>query len=265
MPFDVIGFSEATPGTGTVFVAGAALDSLFSVSGDDINLKAAPKRQYLLGVLYAAESTGARALVRQPSLQLDHEFHKCALTPDLDPTQGWAHHFARPLPLVGNEKVNALSVNATDEDTIIGLLVGNAKITQAMLDAVNPTHKITGYGDTTITANSWTQCAITWNQDLPEGTYAVVGMRAGVFLAANAWAALARLLIPGKTEWRPGVPCAVMEADHEEYQSITYEPWVKWPKMSGIQITNKTMPNIEVLSPAAHTDENVELLLEKIA
>lgn len=265
MPFDVIGWSEAAPGTGTVGITRGANDTLMSGAGDDINLKSDQNVYTLLGLLYAAESTGARALLRQPDLKLDHEFLKCALTPDLDPIQGYEHSFGQPLPLIGDSALTALSVNATDEDTIIGALVGNAPISQAMLDKVRPTHKISGYGDTTITANTWSTCALTWNQDLPAGKYAVVGMRASAFLAANNWLGLARLLIPSKTNWRPGVPLALAEADHEEYQSITAEPWARWPLMKDVYIDNNHMPNIECLSPAAHTDQNVELLLQKIA
>jgi len=263
MPFDIVGFSEAAPGANALVAAGGG-DTLYKVTGDDLMVKkSAP---FVLGLLYAAEATGERARLQQPSLAIDYEFIKCMLTADLDPMLGYHHLFGRPLPLVV-EKLNAYSVNAGDEDTIIGAILGSGKITQDMLDAVNPTHKITGYGDTTITANTWSACAITWNQSLPKGDYAIVGMRASVFLAANPWVALARLTgLKGEgAGWRPGVPCAIAEADHEEYQSIGIEPWHMWPLMREIQFPHDDLPNIEVLSPAAHTDENVELLLQKIA
>lgn len=268
MPFDLIGFSEGTPGTGTVGITPGAEDTLFRTSGDDLILKSNQKLYSLLGIIYAAESTGGRALVRQPGLGyagLDYEFLKCALTSDVDPIQGYEDHFGAPLPLIGDQKLNVLSVNATDEDTLIGILVGTAPISQAMLDQVRPTHKLTGYADTTLTANQWTPCTVTWQQDLPVGQYAIVGMRAGVFLAANAWTTLMRLLIPGGTDWRPGVPAVIMEADHEEYQSITAEPWARWPVMKDIVIDENHMPNIECLSPSAITDENIQLLLQKLS
>jgi hypothetical protein len=245
MPFNLVGFTEATPGTGTVNVAPGGNEQHYFTSGD--NLKVTPEAPYVLGVLYSAESTGARAILRQAKM-IDYDIIKGCLTADVDTIQGWTHLFGRPLPL-RVDNLQALSVNGTDEDTIIGVMLGSGKIRQSDLDAVNPTHVITGYGDTTITANSWTHCPITWNETLDAGTYEVVGMRASVFLAANPWTALARLVIPGATNWRPGVPCAIAEADHEEYQSITREPWKDFPLM-GVQFDVDHMPNIEVLSPA---------------
>lgn len=259
MPFNVVGFSEATPGTGTVAVAPAGNETLYRTVNDDLYVTAAAP--YVLGVFYAAESTGARALLRQPGIT-DKDFIKGCLTTDNDPNQGWTHLFNRPVPLTV-DKLNAYSVNATDEDTLIGLLLGNGKISQASLDRVNPTHVINGYSDTTITANSWSNCPITWNEDLPSGIYEVVGMKVGVYLAANAWSALARLNIPGNNAWRPGVPCVIMEADHEEYQSITDEPYCDFPLM-GVQFDHLHLPSLEVLSPSAHTDQNIQLTLVKV-
>ena len=80
----------------------------------------------LLGLLYAAESTGARALLQQPG-KVDKAFLKCCLTTDLDPTQGYHDHFRAPVELM-KDKLEALSVNATDEDTLIGMLLGNGYI-----------------------------------------------------------------------------------------------------------------------------------------
>ena len=266
MPFDLIAFGEATPGTGTNPLAGALNDTLYRTDGDDIQLKVSPANWYLIGSFYAACSTGARALIRQPGLGNDYCHQKCALETDLDPTQGYEHYFGRPLPLIGNEKLNVLSVNATSESTFVGLMIATAPFSQALLDSVRPTHLISGYSDTTLTAYTWTPCVVTWNQDLPKGEYAIVGMRAGNWLTGDGQTmSLTRLLIPGKTQWRPGVPAALIEADHEEYQSVTNEPWVHFPKMSDISFPNTNMPNIEVFSPGALTDENIQLLLQKIA
>lgn len=261
MPIDIIGFSEAAPGTGTVEIAGAGGDTFYRVEGDDIIIK--DKKSYVLGVFAAAESTGARVLLRQPDLKLDYEFLKCMLLADLDPTQGWTHLFGRPLPLAPSDKLNALCVNATDEDTIIGVMLGSGKISQASLDAVNPTHTITGYSDTTLTANTWTACAITWNQDLPKGEYAVVGMKVGAWIASGIMSCIARLT--GIEGSRIGVPVAIMEADHEEFQSITTLPFVNFPLMPTVKFPHNDMPSLECLSPAALTDENIELLLQKVA
>lgn len=260
MPFDLIGFSEAAPGANGKIAAGGG-DNLYRTSGDDIILK--PLDIYLLGVFYAAESTGAEIKIMQPSLNIDYQFRKAQLLADLDPSQGYTHLFGRPVPLIGGEKINVEQVNATDEDAICGLLVGTGKIPMSSLDAVNPTHVIHGYSDTTLTANSWKTCTVTWDQDLPSGKYAVVGMLGIAWITSGIMSCLMRLVIPGNNNWRPGVPVAIAEADHEELQSVTRLPFVDWPLMPEIVIFDDKMPNVECLSPAALTDEDIVLQLVK--
>lgn len=259
MPFNLIGATEATPGTGTVNIAFPQDDRYARLDAND-SIRLTPEMKMILGVLYSAESTGARALIRQPK-RTDKSFLKCSLTTDLDPTQGYEHYFKSPLPLNPKGKLQALSVNATDEDTIIGLLLGNGFIDPKpfTIDEI-----IDGYSDTTITALAWSDCPITWNQDLEAGKYSIVGMRASVFLGANLWTSLVRLDIPGNQDWKPGVPAGLAEADHEEFQSVTTEPYCIWGDMGITFNAPEQMPNIEVLSPSAVTDENIQLMLKKV-
>lgn len=258
MPFNLIGANEAAPGTGTVNVA-FPQDDRYSRFDSNDSIRISKGMLHLLGVLYAAESTGARALIRQPK-QTDKAFLKCALTTDLDPTQGYEHYFKNPIKLVEG-KLEAFSVNATDEDTIIGLMLGSGYIDPKpqTIDEI-----IDGYSDTTATALTWSDCTMTWNQSLAKGTYSVIGMRASVFLAANLWTTLVRLNIPSNTLWKPGVPATLAEADHEELQSQTFEPWNFWGDIGVKFNAPDQMPNIQVLSPSAVTDENVQLALKKV-
>lgn len=262
MPFDLIGFGEATPGTGLVNLAAAINDTLYRYTLDDIILR--KEANFLLGSLCAAVSTGENYRFRQPSLMTDHQFIKIMLESDLDPSQGYEHFFGRPLPLVGGEKLNALIQNASDESALIAAIVGNAPITQSMLDSIRPTHSIIGDADQTLVANTWTACTVTWDQDLPKGEYAIVGMKLGYWITSGPLACVGRIIIPGKTDWRPGTPGSLMEADHEEFQSIINAPFYHWPLMSGITFPHTNMPNLECLSNAAITDETVELLLQKV-
>lgn len=257
MPFNLIGASEAAPGTGTVNVAFPQDDRVIRVDNGDA-IKVPAHLKYLYGVLYAAESTGARLLLAQPS-RSNKAFLKCALTADVDPVQGFEDYFRAPIAL-SVDKLEALSVNATDEDTIVGLMLGNG------MRANNPPtidEIIDGYSDTTITANTWHPCPVTWNQDLKEGKYSIVGMRASVFLAANPWTSLVRVVVPNP-QWKPGVPATIAEADHEEFQSQSYEPYSVWGDMGLTFKAPEEMPNIEVLSPSAITDENIQLMLKKV-
>jgi len=259
MPFNLVGFVEATPGTGIVPVAPGGNEQMYRVSGDDIYI---PKETpHVLGVMYSAISTGARAILRQPK-QIDRDFIRSVLQTGIDQSLGYTDLMARALTL-RNDKLTVYSVNATDEDTLIGILLGDGKITQAMKDQVDPTHFIHGYADVTITALSWSPVPITWVETLDAGVYEVISMRVGVYLAANLWTALARLSIPGSQTWKPGVVCNMMGADHEEYHSCVKEPWADWSLM-GIKFDTDHMPNLEMLSTSAITDENIELGLQKV-
>lgn len=272
MPFDMIAFSEATPGTGLVNVAPASGEDLYRVSVADnwIRMKKQASRQ-ILGVFCATCSTGEDWRLRQPShnnlFALDQQFQKIQLMTDNDPTYGHTHLFGRPIPCRPNEQLQALIRNATDEAALIGVMVGTAKITTPMLEAVGPSFSILGEGDTTVTARTWTNCAITWDQQVPEGVYAIIGCKIGVFRSGQNYAALGRIAIPANLDWRPGIPCALMEAAHSEMQSISHMPWNDWPLMSGraAKFDEDHMPNIQICAEAALTDQNVELLIQKVA
>lgn len=265
MPFDVIVFGEATPGTGTPNIAAAAGDQLYKVSGDDITIQ--PKATWLLGTLCFAASTGGRHRLKQPSEALYYEFIKCCLQADNDPSEGFTNLLGRPLPLFPNEKLNVSIGNATDEQDFVAAFVGNGRITQAMLDSINPTHCIVGSSDTDLVANTWTTLTMTWNQDLPKGMYAVVGMKAGFYKSSGPGLGVARLILsePQAAAWRPGVPAAVIEADSIEFQSIPDDvPFWKWPLMGEIVFPHDKLPSIEAVSGIAMTDSVYELLLQKV-
>lgn len=255
----MIAATEATPGTGTVNVAFPQDDRYARLDAND-SIKITKDLAYVLGVYSGAISTGGNALLRQPG-EIDKAFIKSALLTSNDNITGWHHHYTNPIPLKVGSKLQALSVNATDEDTLIGIALGTGYLNPqpAPVDEI-----ITGYADVTITALTWHPVTINWNQDLKNGTYSIVGMRGGVFLAANAWAAMMRVSIPGNPTWKPGVPCNVMQADHEEYQLTTAEPWKYWGDIGVTFKAPEQMPNVEVCSPAAHTDENVQLMLRKV-
>jgi len=259
MPYNLVGFTEPTPGTGIVPLAPGDKEQLYKVAGDDLYItKVAP---FILGVIAVSVSTGARAILRQPKM-IDYDIIKVAEASMSSPTCSYTPYMARPLPL-RIDKLTAYIVNATDEASLIGLLLGSGKITQAMKDAVNPTHVIHGIGDTTCTAYTWSPCPITWTEDLDAGVYEVVGMRVGTYISSGWMMGLARLSIPGSQSWKPGVPTTRMLADHKEYQNARYEMYAEWPEM-GIRFDTGRMPNIEVLpATPALTDQNVELTLVK--
>ena len=261
LPFDLIAFSEATPGTGTVGIAAALNETLYRAVNDDILLN--KEAHYLLGVIYCALTTPSRAILRQPK-RIDIDISKAMRDTDLDPVIGYSDLFDRPIKLNGIDKLNAYSVNATDEITTIALLMGTGKITQSAKEAVTVDHVIRGIVDQALTAHTWTVGSVTWAESLEAGKYAIVGMRGTAYKAATPHVTLARLAIPGNLDWKPGVPLSNAVGDKTIPMSRV-EPWSKWPLMPEITFDTETgFPNVELLSATANTDFVIELALQKV-
>jgi len=267
MPFDLVAFGEATPGAADPATIAVALkDTLYTVSGDDLTVK--ENAPFLLGVWAAVEAQGARVVLSQPSLPLDHEFLKSALLACQSAQLGYTHLFGRPLPLEGDEKLNVAVETIADEDVIVYLLLGNAPITRSMLDAVRPTNSITGESNDTATAFQWTPITVTWDQTLPKGIYTPVGMVYTYWkTAAPAMPGAARLMFKTApaSGWRPGVVGNYIDKDHEELQTMEYFPMVDWPEMAGLTFDHKNIPGVEVCCAEAHTDHNFQLMLRKLS
>lgn len=264
MPFDLVGFGEAAPGAnGTLAVL--LKDDLYTTSGDDLKIKATAN--LLLGIWCYGEATLGKTKLSQTSLPQDYAFMKGTVLASPDPNLAVTDHRGRPLPLVADENVNCSVVNAGDEDDITFLMLGNAPITRAMIDAVAPTHRITGYADDTLTAFTWTNLTMTWNQKLPKGRYAVVGMRYAYFKSSVAMPGGARLVFkePHAAGYRPGVVGSENVHAHLETTLTTLNEFTMWPKMANMDFDSDNMPGVQAVGAEAHTDEDVELLLQRIS
>lgn len=260
--FDIIGWAELTPGTGTVNLAAALGETLYEVNGDYNRIR--DKINYILGAFGYSVSTGGYYRVKQAKLPIYLEFEKMNLGADLDPVEGYTHQFGYPLPLIGNHNAEVQVNNATDEAALVGLILGTGKIIQSKLESINPTYRITASSDTDLVARTWTQSALTWRQTLPEGWYRVVGMRAALYKSTGAGAGLARLIFANRaSNYRPGVPAGCAEGDDvESFQSVGQEPWAIWPSLSDFEFSTLNMPKLECLSTIAMTDSIIELLVE---
>ena len=274
MPFDIVGFYESQTAT--------ALSPVMSIVDDVYNTGLATtdelivkKRAPFLGGLLGGNVTGGGAStykyieVRQPSLKVPYRTYKGSGLHSTIPERGFVNLLASPLPLYPEEKLLALIQNASAEVSMIVLWLVSGRCTRAMQEAVSPTHMITGYCDQTLTAGAWTTCTMTWDQDLPKGRYAIVGMRGGSYVSGggNYPYTVARLKLLDST-WRPGVMFNELWQDKTGLESAeinAYDAFRKWPLMREISFAHDQMPDIECLSGQARTDHIVDLLLQKIA
>ena len=259
MPFDVVAFLETQTATALSGVD-AVEDEQYVTSGDDLFIK--KEAPWLGGVLQLGVTTPKYCETRQPSLKIPYRFYKSALTTVVDHRAGLDLFWKRLLPLYAEEKLNVYVQNETAEYSLVGLWLMSGRMNQAAIDSVSPTHRITGYADQTLTVNIWNDVTVTWDQTLPKGKYAVVGMKAGSYLAAST-PALARLKLLGCT-WRPGVVTDEITADKTLFVNHLYAPDEKWPLMNEISFRHNQMPNVQMLSLTADTDHVFELALQKI-
>lgn len=276
MGFDVVGFCETAPGTGTPNIAVALGENFYTVVNGDWILV---KNPLLLAAKYVAASTPAQLQIDMPELKPWYSMIKAGLAADVDDGVSLSLLHGRPLPLwdtiagkgfKAGGQLRVMSRNATDDATIVGLWMGTERITQAMLDAVSPTQTLRGVSTTDQVVNTWTTLTTTWDNVLAEGRYAVVGMRAGAYKASGPSNGLARLIFKSgpSAGHRPGVPMALAEAAAIEYMSVYEEasfPW-QWPLFGQTINTflHTEIPNVEVLAASANTDHLVELVLQKV-
>lgn len=260
MPFDIVAWLETQTATALSGVAAVA-DDVYRYSGDDIYVK--KRAPYLGGVLQVGVTTPKYMEFRQPSLKIPYRFFKAGLSTDADHVNAFTDLLQRPLPLYEGEKLNAYVQNASAEYSAIIAWLLSGRIPLASL-AVNPTHSITGYLDSALTANVWNTLSMTWDQSLEKGRYAVVGMKAGSYLAAGATPLVARLKLLDST-FRPGVITSELGGDKTLLQNVKIDPTQVWPLMQEISFEHDELPSIEFLSLTADTDHVVELLLQKIS
>jgi len=265
MPFDLVGFYESQAAAALTGVAGVA-DDVYRVSGDDIYVKS--RAPNLAGSLHGAVSQATLKYheFRQPSLKVPYRFYKGADVNDVVLAEGFNNLFATPLPLYPGEKLNAYVLNATSEVDLVLAWLSSGPAKTSDIENVNPTHSITGYADQTLTAGSWTDVTITWDQSLPKGRYAIIGMMVGSYLASGEAFGAARLKLLDTT-WRPGV--MVRDAEADKLGVACTLPGMlygeRWPLMPEVSFDHDEMPNLEMLCAAAQTDHVVELLLQKIS
>lgn len=107
---------------------------------------------------------------------------------------------------------------------------------------------------TTLTANAWTTCPLTFVDTLPTGTYAVIGLQG---FGATMYAA--RFSFPGPSNnWRPGVPMVQTIG-----QRVPAEQ--RYCDMGVFGYFNQaSLPTIEVLGTAADVAQEFEIECVKV-
>lgn len=248
MPFTLVGYSESQDSAVLVNIAALA-DQHVRVVGDDIYVPA-------LDQLCAYHFHGANFTLGQvssPSLRVQTLIDVEPADLAAEPGSPASFHdlFTNPIPLVASEALNTLM----GEDA-----AGASRVTALVWFSDGPITPVTGKiqtvratGSTTLTANAWTNVALTFSQTLPAGTYQVVGMR-----AQSAGCEAARLVAPAYP-WRPGVIGCDADGDIMPSRFRYGQAGVF------VEFAHDAPPTVDFLSVSADTSEVVHLDLIKTA
>jgi hypothetical protein len=248
--FSLVGYSESQDSANLVNVAALA-DPHIRVSGDDISVPAAIAN---VGGVYAIGASLTRAALVSPSIRRRYPFEIVpveAASEPADPVK-YIPFFANPIALDPDESLNAQAAEGA---------AGAAQSTILVWLTDGPIMPITGVEIFTIRATNtstlatfaWTNGALTFNDTLPAGEYAVVGMR-----ASSAGLIAARLVF-SQFPFRPGVIAA----------DSTSELGVPIFRFGGVgefgRFTHTTPPTVDFLSLSADTSQTVDLDLVMVS
>jgi len=194
MPFTLVGWHESIDASAALTKIAALPDPHIRVEGNNIIV---PSLNQLCFV-YAIGSGLYRAQLDSPSLRRFLLYDIAPVDTGAEPGMYYniqsLLRFNSPYPLDVNEPLSCSVLNAGLNWTTVFVWLSDGAITPIIGDFLT----VRATGSTTLTAYEWTNVAITFDQTLPAGRYAVVGMR---YRGANAIAA--RLVVPGYA-WRPG-------------------------------------------------------------
>lgn len=235
--FTIIAYSQSQDGAGVWVSVDAAIDQHMKAVGDGIFIG---DFNHLFGAMACIGSGGEEARLVSPSLRRVNPFYispiELALYPDGNP-----HHCVTPsidIPLDVNEALEAW-INATpgagaeQASVIVWLAPGAVTPVSGRIFTVNFEATFDS------TAGLWNFAEIDFVDELPVGTYDVVG---GALLCDTG---VAFRFVPVGASHRPGAPCQT----DEELNSLA--PFRYGKLGTWFSFTTTQPPGIELISSAA--------------
>jgi hypothetical protein len=240
MTFHVSAWGASQGSTTLANIAGLA-DGVMQTSGNNITSFGS----ILLG-LYAVGANMTRAQFTSATLRklapIEIEPFDAAAAPANPPT---FNRFDKTnTPINPGEALQALTAaSAAAQNTVVAFVADK-------VDAIPPGPIFTtrATGTTTLVANAWTNVALTYDQSLDVGTYAIVGMR-----ARSAGGIAARIVFQNQGA-RPGT-IARTSASHEDI-AAGVDRWGGYLGAYGTFVQTNP-PSVDFLSSSADTSETI--------
>ena len=261
MAFTTIAYYEDRTGTTALSEVAGLPDQHVAVSGDNVTV---PPQWNQIIAAWAGMSNATDVLVSArlsaPSMRdktlLDlANLEEIAAGGTLEPSSPTPInvYLSRPVQLVSGEFLQAQQASdGTTANNLCSVIVWLGDGNYVNQYAGKPIQTVRATSATTLTANQWTACTLTLDQQLNAGKYAIVGMR-----AQSAGAKAARLVMQ-ETPARPGVIAYDSNADIEH-------PMFRNANMGVFgTFVHTAIPQAEFLSFSADTEETVFLDIVKI-
>lgn len=232
----------------------AVLDNLTPVTDPLVTVTANNRvifpMDYLIGAVQLFGANVQRGRINSPS------FRTIAL-PEIYPVKITADQGTNPvlmLPGWGNFRIprndefgiDVSHGGAGAEDVFAGIWVTD----QYRPAPTGPVYTMRATATIVLTVGTWVQGSLTFDQVLPYGRYAVVGMQATVNDGVYA-----RLTFPGNSQYRPGVPCVEAVGSYVNPQTFRFGAFGSF----GV-FDSTAQPGVEVLGNVAGSEACVFLL-----
>jgi hypothetical protein len=253
--FTLIGYTESQDSAVLVNVAALA-DPHVRVSGDDIIIPGEQPGNPALNSLIGAYALGpnlTRAQLLSPSLRrlLNPEIAPLDIAAEPSSPTAFIDLRFNPILLDPEEALNAQAAEDGAGATRATIL---AWLADKLIEPISgDIRSVRVTNASTLVANAWTNGALTFDQTLPAGRYAIVG---GRFVAAGlqAW----RCVFVGY-QWRPGA-IGYDTASEVEHAAFRHGALGSWGEFN-----HNTPPTIDFLSNSADTSQTGVLDLVKLA
>jgi hypothetical protein len=217
--FTIVAFAQSVDSAGVADPILAVLDQHIRVNGDDIFI---PDLNQIVAAMAGVETTTESfARLVSPSLRglgrLQIEPYNTAGAAAVEPASPpLVYDIAEnPLALTPQEalnfEINSNPAAAQIQWCVVWLADGPIVPVTGKIFSVIATGA-TALVAVAATATGWTNVPLTFDEDLPRGRYAVVGMR-----ARSAGMIAARLVTVGG-RWRPGVPGCDAQSDQDHWR-----------------------------------------------
>jgi len=258
MPFHLTGWAQDIDLGGTAQGLTALADEIVVTSGDNLRIPELPNLLAAMVGLASDTALEPEARINAPSQQRYLPVHLLpvngATDADVEPSTPQAVSDFREAPIEFTRSEDAsVVVNGDSSAAAFQWVLG---LWGSGVDPVPAGRRMVARytSGTTVTARAWSNCALTFQQALPVGRYAVIGLRP---MAATAIAA--RIVYRGGAagSWRPGALACDKESDlqHEMFRQGGLGSWGEFE--------SDNPPSLEYLCGSADTAEEglIDLVL----